>query len=496
MTQQDDQQMRWASIDTLAVLALTLVAGLLRFVRLTTVDFLHGDERFYVNDACWYLFSSAESCVVDTESNLEHPPLGKWIIAAGMKVFGDNPWGHRVLPALLGTLTIPLAYLLARKLLRSRLGAVVVAGLLAVDFMHFVLSRAAMLDIPLTFFAVISLLCMAYARERPEGTDRWLRCAAGAAAGAAIASKWTGVTILGTIAFLALAWDILARRGPEERHPVVRAIRERGMSWVLAFVLIPAVVYSLTFVGRVHGDVLALPWNEGSWWHALAERQLTTFRFHAHHIWSHRLASEPWSWPLTKRGFPMAGRVEPDGSGQLVIATGNPVVWTLGVLAVFYVAVRWIRQRTRRSVEGFITAGFVLTYLPWFLYFYAPWIFFTWGRVATFVFYFLPVLPFVYLGLGYIASRSERSRGGRVGVAIGLAAAAAAFAFYYPLLTYVPLDRAAVQARLFAFDDCAAPKGDPFVFLTPTTDANGDTVYERKSAPTSDFLPPDGWCWI
>lgn len=490
------ERMPWSRLDRVALACLTLAAGAIRFIRLTTPGSLIGDERFYVNDACRYLYSAVDACVNPVEANLEHPPLGKWIIAAGIRMFGDTQFGHRFWLAVLGTLTIPLVYLLARRLLGSRLGAAVAAGLMAFDFLHFVMSRTAMLDVPLTFFALLSFLALAVARDRPEAADLRWRLAAGAAAGAAIASKWTGVTVLGTILFLAVAWDVFARRGPDERHPVVRAIRQRGLGWLLAFAVVPAAVYSLTFIGRVHGDVLALPWSESSWWSALWERQLTTFRFHAHHIWSHRFASEPWSWPLTKRGFRMDGRILDDGSAKLVIATGNPVVWTAGVLACLYVGVRWIRSRSVRSAEGFIVAGFALTYLPWFLYFYAPFVFFTWGRVATFIFYLLPTIPALYLALGYVAARVGSSRAGRAVVAATALFVVGAFAFYYPILASVRLDEAALRPRLFAFDNCAPPDHDPAVFLQPSTNEAGETVFTEMTAPPEVFLPPEGWCWV
>ena len=85
-----------------------------------------------------------------------------------------------------------------------------------------------------------------------------------------------------------------------------------------------------------------------------------------------------------------------------MIVTGNPIVWTAGALAIVYMAVRWIKDRRLRSPEGFVLVGFAFTYLPWFIYQHAPWVFFTWGRVATFIFYFLPALPFVYLALGFL----------------------------------------------------------------------------------------------
>ena len=40
------------------------------------------------------------------DRNPEHPPLGKEIIAAGLALFGDDPWGWRFFPVLAGSATM------------------------------------------------------------------------------------------------------------------------------------------------------------------------------------------------------------------------------------------------------------------------------------------------------------------------------------------------------------------------------------------------------
>ncbi len=486
--------LRWTRADMLAIGLLTLVAGIVRFVRLTVPDHGIGDEGFYADDACWYVFGVEEMCGVEAETNLEHPPLGKWLIAAGIRVFGHTVLGHRILPAVLGTLCVPLLFVLARRLLRSTLGASMAATLLSVDFLQFVLSRTAMLDTFVLFFTLLAFLFVARDRDAGEGARPWWRYAAGAAAGAAAASKWSGLTVVLAVAFIGIAWDVLGRRAARERHPFFDALRRHATQWAIAYALIPIGIYALTFVGRIHGDLLALPWSESSWWNALWDRQVTTFRFHAELIWTHRFSSDPWEWPLARRAFPMADR-EVAGHSLMSIATGNPILWTLGFVAIGYVALRWLRAPRLRSPEGVILTGALFTYLPWVIYFYAPWLFFTWGRVATFVFYLLPTLPFLYLALAYAGGRLSRARVGRWAVAAMLGFAVAAFAFYYPLMAYVGLSHDQLQTRVFLFDDCDVPDRGSIVFPRRTT-IDGHTSYEAATIPSSHAFPPDGWCWL
>ncbi len=104
------------------------------------------DEIYYAQDACTYLSWGSSVCGIATEVSWVHPPVGKWLIAAGIWAFGNNPLGWRVMSALAGTLTVALVYLLARRLTGSWLAAAVASGVLALDPLSIISSRVAMLD--------------------------------------------------------------------------------------------------------------------------------------------------------------------------------------------------------------------------------------------------------------------------------------------------------------------------------------------------------------
>lgn len=115
------------------------------------------DEVFYV-PAAQHMLAGAQ-CQQGVPRNdpgycnPEHPPLTKALIAAGMAVFGEyNTVGWRVMPALLGTFSIPLVFGIAWKVSESKKTAALSAALLALDVMFFSQSSAALLDIPPLFF--------------------------------------------------------------------------------------------------------------------------------------------------------------------------------------------------------------------------------------------------------------------------------------------------------------------------------------------------------
>ena len=74
-------------------LALILIfAAITRFANLGRPNELVFDEVYYVDGARDLLAYGVESQSGEAEF-VVHPPLGKWLIAIGIQIFGDNPFG-------------------------------------------------------------------------------------------------------------------------------------------------------------------------------------------------------------------------------------------------------------------------------------------------------------------------------------------------------------------------------------------------------------------
>lgn len=155
------------------------------------------DEVHYVPDARDVVRFGTESTTDvpagDDGAYVVHPPVGKWPIALGIKLFGDEPLGWRLFNALLGVLGVALGFSLARRLLGSFGWSLIAAGLLATDGLWFTMSRIAMLDISAgvatlaAMRASIEILARA-AEHRPRTGVRIL---AGVLWGLALATKWS-----------------------------------------------------------------------------------------------------------------------------------------------------------------------------------------------------------------------------------------------------------------------------------------------------------------
>ena len=124
----------------------------LRLWRLGTPAGYIFDEIYYAKNANSLISHGVE---LNEQMNAEfvvHPPVGKWLIGIGIKFFGNNEFGWRVIAALVGTASVLLIYLVAQRLFNSAFLSNTAAALMGLDGLHLVMSRVALLDIFLMFF--------------------------------------------------------------------------------------------------------------------------------------------------------------------------------------------------------------------------------------------------------------------------------------------------------------------------------------------------------
>ena len=437
----------WTTIDWIALAAVTVVAAGLRLFGMTHPTVMVFDESYYARDACWYVLGDA-GCGFPLPYREVHPPLAKWLIGWGIETMGYSPLGWRIAPVVAGTLTILLLYLLARRILRSTTGAVVASGLLAIDFLHFIHSRLAMLDVFVPLFGVAALLLCTYDRDQvlqqagalKDRSDGMLahpwRIAAGAAAGAAMASKWSALPLLIAAILLTFCWELSARQADGKGHALGRVLREEGFSLAIWLMVLPLLVYSATYAGRLPGTLATWPWAEGAWVRSLAEQQLYMLRFHSRISITHPLLSPPWSWVVWRQPIFYFAAFEETGY-RLIVGFGSPFAWWIALAAIIYVAARVLRHWSVGAPEMTILIGFMFTY--------GFWLVFAGAHQPFFLFYILPTLPFMYLALASLVGDlgGARRRGvTTVAVALWAALTVALFVFVHPWLTaaHVPYD--------------------------------------------------------
>ena len=479
---------RWAWLSPALV---TVLAGILRLWNLGHPHAFVFDETYYAKDAWtqWVLGYAAKwgdganeeflagstDTFTTTGSFVVHPPLGKFFIGLGMALFGaDSSFGWRIAGAIIGTATVLLLYVIAKAMTGSVPFATVASLLMAIDGLAIVLSRVALLDVFLTFFILLAFWFVlldrrthlpriaALVAERwgdgaipAWGPVRWNRpwlIAAGAAAGAATAVKWSGLYVIAGLGIYLVVTDALERRRAGVRiWPADAAFRQGAATFVL-FVPVALVVYLsswigwLTTAGGYDRQAADLVPASGFWsWVPTALQSLWLYHraiydFHVGLTSEHGYASPAWQWPLLLRPTSMYYNATPQGQADCVAANGcveniysmpNPLIWYAAVAAVLYLVYRFVRTRDWRF--ALILTGVGVTYMPWLLY----------PERTMFQFYTISILPFMLLALTFAlrdiagASRTDRHRrttGQRI-VLVFLLVAVGLSAFWYPILT-------------------------------------------------------------
>ena len=108
------------------ILAVTAIAGGMRFYHLSTPGTYVFDEVYYAKDGCYDAGFPYKQCHLDApgeQTITVHPPVGRWMVAAGEKLFGNTPFGWRVASATAGTLSVAMFALLVYLLWGSTLWA-------------------------------------------------------------------------------------------------------------------------------------------------------------------------------------------------------------------------------------------------------------------------------------------------------------------------------------------------------------------------------------
>ena len=344
------------------ILGLTLlIAALFRFWNLGSPDKLVFDEIYYVDGANDYLNHGVERTDGAPEF-VVHPPVGKWLIAIGIQILGDNPAGWRFSAALFGTISILLIYFVALRLFRSELLALISAGLMSIDGLHLVMSRTALLDIFLMFFLLAAFLALLYERH----------ISAALLLGLALGTKWSAVYF---IAALVIYLAFVNRRK------------------VLLYLPIIPITYLFTWSGWLISDK---GWSRDysnnpliSLYHYHRE----ILNFHTGLTTEHSYEASPWNWLVLGRPtsffYESPKSCGAENCSQEILAMGTPIIWWFGLVALFITIGYFISRRERNA--GLILLALLSNYLPWFLF----------PERTTFYFYAIAFLPFLILAIAY-----------------------------------------------------------------------------------------------
>lgn len=441
------------------------------------------DEAHYVKVARNYtngiIFDNAWN--PPRPQNFEHPPVAKYLIAAGIWLNGkphndwenqryitqlcghDNPEcapdakGWRLASTVVGASGIVAAYLVGLRLFNRVTAGVFAALLLLMDGMYFLHSRLAMLDVfPVAFW----LWGFAFALSPYRGG----RILGALFLGLGISSKYSAMFLLPLfllVVFFKTPVPRLPRIVPtdtvqgralsawEQAWPWIRRFGSALLIGLLLPLLVLVASYTPFFIEWYQRGGVAYAVKQ--WIFVEVEAFTWDFSNNATHPYS----SKPWTWiPMLRPVFYYTIDLPNNMVGKQW-SVGNPLLWWSGTLAavavVGRVLWRFFTERARhfmrfdfidhlvyypfwftRDLSLLVGALFLfVTYLPWFII-----------QRVTFNFYMMVVIPsFAIIAAGLLSENWEKGGFPRLLSILYGILAVAVFAFYYPVVSGVPISR-------------------------------------------------------
>jgi dolichyl-phosphate-mannose-protein mannosyltransferase len=406
----------------IAPLLIALASLILRLKDLGKVKGFIFDEVYYIDGAHDLLKYGVEVSGSKPEF-IVHPPLGKWMIALGIKIFGDTPFGWRIATAIVGTLMILLVALIAHRLFYSPLLTALASALMALDGMALVQSRTALLDNFLAFFILVATYF--FVVKKYWWTGLFL--------GFALATKWSGAYFIALFGAIALYRAFTHHTGRELIRPVLTRIG--------AFGVLPLLVYLTSWWGWFASD---RGWGRnysGNVIHSFIYYHQQILNFHTGLTEKHNYQANPWSWLIMGRPtsffYETPKSCGADSCSQEILALGTPLLWWGATIAVLIVFGYWVRSLFMRQIDPAVTiivAGIAAGYLPWFLF----------QKRTVFSFYAIVFEPFLILALIYCAKvflthqrkKSDRAYAlGQIAILAAVAVIAVNFIYFLPLYT-------------------------------------------------------------
>ncbi|MFD2117959.1 glycosyltransferase family 39 protein [Paenibacillus yanchengensis] len=387
-----------------------------------------------------------------------HPPLGKIIIALGIKLFGLNPFGWRVAGTVIGILMLPIMYIFALRLFRKTPFATIATALFAVDFMHFSQTRIATIDVYGVFFIMLMFYFMHRYFMMNFYRDRFVKTLiplglAGLMFGLGFASKWiaayggAGLAVMLAISLFARYKEYRAakrvlksginraegfKEGMDhfngsifEKRELTRVIEKFPkytiytlLICLVFYVVVPLAIYMMSYIPVLNAM------DSGYTVKAFIDYQKNMFNYHSNLVSTHAFSSSWWEWPFMKRPvWYYSDKYVVEGMKSTIVALGNPIIWWTGLFAV--IATIWFSIKRRDKWMYTVWIAYLSQYIPWMLV-----------TRETFLYHYFAMVPFMILSIVYMFTLiEERYPKWKKVKYMYTAGAAILFILFYPALS-------------------------------------------------------------
>lgn len=435
---------------------------------------------------------------------ISHPPLGKIIISIGIRIFGMNPFGWRIMGAIFGIMMIPVMYAFGKRMFKRSELALLAAALLTFDFMHFTQTRIATIDVYGVFFN----LCMTYymykfiKMDLGDSLKDTLKPLAlsGLFFGIGCASKWICIYTGAALAVMFFAKMIVLfvksskiKKTKFTKEEMLEPAYENAINYpkrfvktclwcVLFFVIAPVIIYctsykpywdaewkeeaeaakidemyltgELSYGDPVPENVLDIgdflkAYLEGVW-----GNQKYMYDYHSDLNATHSYQSSWYEWPLSNRPIWFySGYQHPDDTkAGTIMSFGNPAVWWVCFIGALTLFIMFLRGRVKFNSDMlFIFSSMASTMLPWMLI-----------SRCVFIYHYFATVPLIILASVYVLKMYEdkyyyfdcgegellprKYRGITRIKWVWIACAVVLFIVFYPVLTGIPVSKNYIDA--------------------------------------------------
>ncbi|MDD5055526.1 MAG: phospholipid carrier-dependent glycosyltransferase [Candidatus Peribacteraceae bacterium] len=419
----------------------------------------------------------------------QHPPLGKLLIALGEKITHSNAQndmfittdfaqgfekypdfsftGFRLFPSLLGWLTAPILFLIFLFITKSHPLSALLSFLYIFDNAQIVHSRGAMVDSPLTFFGMLTILLFLHTQDRSKSGEGLSKlCVLSLFFGVSFALTLT-TKVVGLI-FILLVPATLYRLLPDWRRIVIFLLAFSAAFlvtyitiWQIHFSLASRIVPELNTEGYYHASdeykAILANGDNGSLrsFPVMLRDSLAFVGYYNKGV--PRLdmckpdenGSPSFLWPIGAKTINYRWEQVNDTTFRYLYLVTNPVAWAcglIGVLLAFSLLFSsvflgtTIRNRFLLAVFFTMYAGYMIVIgsLPRVMYLYH---------------YFIPLLlSFILFVLAFdnilrIGRLAVTETGKLIAATVLSILIFAAFQFYRPLTYYQPISNDSVTFR-------------------------------------------------
>lgn len=373
------------------------------------------DEIFYATSAYQFLHGLNPYVAV-------HPPLGMLLIAIGIAIFGMTAFGWRIVPDLCSIFILPIIYIFAKRLFKTRRAAVISTILIMSECMHYTLGRLAFLDGIVTLFIVLEYYYLyVYLEARSSGASfkecyriLWLT---GLAFGVGISCKWSALySALPILIVLVYGEIILAK-------PSLRQFLHSLLMNLVFFIILPISIYSLSYLPFINSQA-----NEPELytfiWRIL--KYMYDFQAYGLQTATHPYASSWINWPLLTTPmsiFYWQSTQVPNLAASAVLI-GNPLIYWLTLPMLGLLLIRAI-TKNKDYRAWFLLLIILAQYLPY-----------AFIKHIMFIYYFYSCVPLIILSLVYLGEDllNWNHRMTRYAVYAYLIAAVVIFLIFLPAL--------------------------------------------------------------